>query len=81
MGRDGSTILVPLDQYIFDTLNKMAAQPGSTTDISKIDPQLQTSKGIMMGYPLSLPISIIERHPCVETAARFQTASTQDDTR
>lgn len=58
----------------------MAAEPGAATDIQKIDPQHQTSKGILMGYPLRLPVSIIERHQDVEAATKCQTTRSQEDT-
>ena len=81
IGRDGSSILLPLDAQSFHTLEAIANDPGAEITVNMIDRSLQVTKGVIMGFPLRLPLAIILRHPQVEDAVRCQTAATKEDTR
>lgn len=81
MGRDGSSVLIPLDEISFRFLEETANDPGASIRVIKLAPQTQVTKGIVMGYPLRLPLSILQRHPQVEEAVRCQTSRHKEDTR
>lgn len=81
IGKDGSSVLVPLDESSFAILEAMAADPGAAIQVIKLDPNTQTTKGVVMGYPLRLPLTILLRHPQVESAERCRSARHQEDTR
>lgn len=81
VGKDGSSVLVPLDEKTYNTLNIMVTDNTSRVTLIKIDPQTQLKRGIVMGYPLRMPLSILQHHPQVEEAARCQTTRGQMDTR
>lgn len=81
IGKDGSSVLVPLDESTFNTLNSMASDTSAQVTITKIEPQTQVKKGIVMGYPLRMPLSILLNHPQVEEATRCQSTRGQMDTR
>ena len=81
IGKDGSTVLVPSDEESCRLLSTLANTEGARVRVIKVDPQVQTTKGVVMGFPLRLPPSLLLRHPQVESATRCQTSRTQEDTR
>jgi len=81
VGRDNSSVLVPLDEPSLQALLAVAEDEGARVKILKLDPQTQLTRAVVMGYPLRLPTDLLLRHPQIETAARCQTRKTKDDTR
>lgn len=80
IGKDGSSVLLPLTEATFTTLDGIASDPDKWVPLVKLAPQVQVSKGIVMGYPLRMPTALLLRHPQVEEANRCQT-SQRDETR
>lgn len=80
IGKDGSSVLIPLDAASFKILDNLATDTDSAIRLIKLEPQTQTTKGVLMGFPLRMPLSIILRHPQVEEAQRCQNRM-QEETR
>ena len=72
IGKDGNSVL-PKNETTFTTLDKLASDPSNWIYLVKLDPQIQMSKGIVMGYPLRMPTALLLRHPQVEEAKRCLT--------
>lgn len=80
-GKDGSSVLLPCSQDAYDTLHALAMDKGSFLTIFEIDQSIQVSKGVVMGYPRRLPVTLLQRHTQVEEATRCLTNRQRDETR
>lgn len=81
IGKDESSVLLPQDEATYEILNVIASDGLPTLKIVKLEPQAQATKGVVMGYPFRMPVSLLQRHPQVEEAIRCITARTQEKTR
>ena len=81
IGRDGSSVLLPQNAETLATLDSLAADPGEGITLVKLDPQAQLTKGVVMGYPLRMPLQLLQRHPQVEEATRCLTSRDRTETR
>lgn len=80
-GRDGSSVLLPLSQETYEVLHVLASEEGAFLEISEIDPSVQLSKGVVMGFPRRMPVALLQRHPQVEEAERCLTSRQREETR
>lgn len=81
VGRDASSVLVPLDEPSYQHLHNIASDPDAPIKLQEIDPAVKSTKGVLMGFSLSLPLSIVLRHPQVEEASRCVSPRDQTETR
>lgn len=81
IGKDGSTVLLPTTEESFQTLAGLAADPGAWLILVRLDPGIRTTRGIVMGYPTRMPVSLLKRHPQVEEATRCTTTRLREETR
>lgn len=70
VGRDGSSVLLPLDEGTYNKLDSLANDQAALVKILKLTPQTKTHKAIVMGYPIRMPVELLKRHPLVEEATR-----------
>lgn len=80
IGKDAISVLVPNNKESFFMLSSYASTKGGHVTLAVIDPQVRITKGVMMGCPLRMPLSLL-RHPQVESATHCQTSRTHEDTR
>ena len=68
-GKDGSSVILPKSTETFQHLQDVAVNC-STIKVKPIqlDPHSNTTRGVVLGYPLCLPTDLLLRHPQVKEA-------------
>ena len=61
--KDGSSVLLPKDDTTYQILDSIASNTSAQFKITKLDPQTQTTKGIVMGYSMRMSLALLQRHP------------------
>ena len=81
VGKDASTVLVPLDEPSYQSLLAVAGDAAAQVKLSVLDPSLRVTRAVVMGYPHRLPTDLLLRNPQFESAERCQSRKTRDLTR
>ena len=79
--RDDSSVLLPKDEYTYLTLDAQTSNSAPALKLIKFDSKTQLTKGVVMGYPLRMPLALLQRLPQVEEAMRCITPRLKEETR
>ena len=80
-GKDGSSVIRPKSTESFQHLQDVCSQLQHHQDqAGSAWPHINTTHGVLMGYPLRLPTELLPSHPQIEEAIRCQTSRTKEAT-
>ena len=70
----------PKDEYTYLILDVLTTDSAPVLKLLKLDPKTQLTKGIIIGYPLRMPLALLQRLPQVKETTRCVTPRLKEET-
>ena len=81
IGRNGSSVLLPKDEDTYLTLEALTSDSAPALKLIKLDPKTHLIIGVVMGYPLRMPLALLQSLSQVKEAIRCVTPRLKEETR